>query len=53
MRAVNRWVSNRVIKETATENEAGERIGALNRLFGYAQRLRHMAEHAIGWKPRA
>jgi beta-hydroxylase len=42
MRAVNRWVSNRVIKETATENEAGERIGALNRLFGYAQRLRKM-----------
>jgi beta-hydroxylase len=40
MTAINRWVSNRVIKETATENEAGERIGALNRMFGFVQRLR-------------
>jgi beta-hydroxylase len=37
--AMNRWVSRKVIKETATENEAGERIGVLNKMFGYAQRL--------------
>jgi beta-hydroxylase len=51
MRAVNRWVSNRVIKETATKNEAGERIGALNRLFGWAQRLRLTAERVVGRGP--
>ena len=27
MRAVNRWVSRHIIKESATENEAGERHG--------------------------
>jgi beta-hydroxylase len=37
--AMNRWVSRKVIKETATENEAGERIGVLNKMFSYAQRL--------------
>jgi len=44
MSAVNRWVSNTVIKETTTENEAGERIGFLNKAFGWAHRLRLIGE---------
>jgi len=44
MSAVNRWVSNKVIKETTTENEAGERIGFLNKAFGWAHQLRLISE---------
>lgn len=40
MTAVNRWVSRRIIKETATENEAGERIGFVNKAFGRVYQLR-------------
>ena len=32
--AVNRWVMRHVMRATATQNEAGERIGAINRAFG-------------------
>jgi len=44
MSAMNRWVSNKVIKETTTENEAGERVGFLNKAFGWAHQLRLMGE---------
>jgi beta-hydroxylase len=47
--AMNRWVSRKVIKETATENEAGERIGVLNRMFGYANELRLLGERMKAW----
>jgi beta-hydroxylase len=47
--AMNRWVSRKVIKETATENEAGERIGLLNRMFGCGYRLRLLGERMKAW----
>ncbi len=34
MAAVNRWVSRNIINESTTQNEAGERVGWLNRAFG-------------------
>src|SRR5262249_46158539 len=33
MTAVNRWVSNNIIKGAATDNVEGERVGAINRFF--------------------
>jgi beta-hydroxylase len=42
MTAVNRWVSNHIIKASATENMDGERVGALNKAFGYLYEV-HLA----------
>jgi len=33
MSAVNRWVSNHIIKGAATDNVEGERVGAINQFF--------------------
>ena len=38
--AVNRWVMRRVMRATATQNEAGERIGAINRAFGVLYQIK-------------
>ncbi len=40
MTAVNRWVSRHIIKESATENEEGERVGVFNKIFGYVYHVR-------------
>jgi beta-hydroxylase len=40
MTAVNRWVSKHIINESATQNEEGERVGWLNKVFGYVTTLR-------------
>jgi beta-hydroxylase len=52
MRAINRWVCNRIIKETATENEAGERIGVVNKLFGYVYHLRLAGKRMKAWNSK-
>jgi len=45
MTAVNRWFARNVMKASATQNVEGEKIGALNRMFGgfYQLRLRAKA----------
>jgi beta-hydroxylase len=40
MTAVNRWVRCHIINEGATQNEDGERVGWLNRIFGYVYHVR-------------
>jgi len=47
--AVNRWVSRHIIKETATENEAGERIGVVNKVFGYLYHVRLLGKRMKAW----
>lgn len=42
MTAINRWVSNHIIKASATENMEGERVGVLNKAFGYLYEV-HLA----------
>ncbi|MFL4971719.1 MAG: aspartyl/asparaginyl beta-hydroxylase domain-containing protein [Xanthobacteraceae bacterium] len=49
MRAVNRWVSRHIIKESATENEAGERIGVFNKIFGYVYHVRLLGKRMKAW----
>jgi beta-hydroxylase len=43
MTAVNRWASRHVINESAMQNEDGERVGWLNRIFGYVYQVRWLA----------
>jgi beta-hydroxylase len=47
--AMNRWVSRRIVKETATENEPGERIGAVNKVFGSVYHLRLLGKRMKTW----
>lgn len=35
MRAVNRWVTDHIIKASATQNMQGEPVGLLNQFYGY------------------
>jgi len=52
MTAINHWVSTRLIKETATENEAGERIGLANKVFGYVYHVRLLGKRMKAWNSR-
>lgn len=49
MNSVNRWVSRRIIKETATENEPGERVGIVNKIFGSVYRIRLAGKRMKAW----
>ena len=40
MTAVNRWVSKNIVNESATQNEEGEHVGWINRIFGYVYHVR-------------
>ena len=53
MTAINRWVSRRIIKETATENEAGERIGVVNKVFGSIYHVRLAGKRMKAWNSKA
>src|SRR5262249_12107731 len=52
MTTVNRWVSRNIIKESATENEAGERIGVFNKIFGYVYHVRLVGKRMKAWNSR-
>jgi beta-hydroxylase len=52
MTAVNRWVSSNVINESATQNEEGERVGWLNRVFGYVYHVRLAGKRMKAWNKR-
>jgi beta-hydroxylase len=49
MTAVNRWVSHHVIKASATENMEGERVGALNKIFGYLYEVHLVGRRLKDW----
>jgi beta-hydroxylase len=44
MTAVNRWVSEHVVKASATQNEEGEKVGAINRAFSYINHAREAGQ---------
>ena len=52
MTAVNRWVSKHVINESATQNEEGERVGWLNRIFGSVYQVRLVGKRMKAWNKR-
>jgi beta-hydroxylase len=49
MRALNRWVCRRIIKESATENSAGDRVGVFNRAFGQIYKVRLLGKRMKAW----
>jgi len=49
MSAVNRWVSKYIINESATQNEDSERVGWINRIFGYAYHVRLAGKRMKAW----
>ena len=53
MRAINRWVCRRVVKESATENAEGDRVGALNQAFGYIYQVRLVGKRMKAWNRSA
>jgi beta-hydroxylase len=53
MTAVNRWVSRNIINESATQNEEGERVGWINRAFGYIYHVRLVGKRMKAWNKRA
>ena len=52
MTGVNRWVSKHIINESATQNEEGERIGWINRIFGYVYHVRLLGKRMKAWNKR-
>jgi beta-hydroxylase len=52
MTAVNRWVSRNIINESTTQNEEGERVGWLNRVFGYVYQVRLVGKRMKAWNKR-
>lgn len=45
----NRWVSRHLVKASATQNVAGEKVGALNRVFGTVYRVRLLGKRIKRW----
>ena len=44
MTAINRWVSEHIVKASATDNEEGEKVGAINRFFGTINHAREAGQ---------
>jgi len=49
MTAINQWFARNVMQASATQNVEGEKIGALNRLFGSFYQLRLRAKRLKAW----
>ena len=49
MTALNRWVCRNVVRESATQNVEGERVGGLNRISGYVYRVRLVGKRMKAW----
>jgi beta-hydroxylase len=52
MTAVNRWVSRHIIRESATQNVEGERVGLLNRMFAHVYKVRLVGKRMKAWNRR-
>ena len=52
MTAVNRWVSSHIVNQSATQNEEGEHVGWINRIFGYVYRVRLAGKRMKAWNKR-
>jgi beta-hydroxylase len=49
MGAINRWVARHIVKESETENEPGERVGFVNKLFGVVYHVRLFGKRFKAW----
>ncbi len=53
MTAINRWVSNHLVKAAATDNVEGERVGVINRAFTYLYEVNQFSRRIKAWNYRA
>jgi beta-hydroxylase len=49
MMALNRWFKNHVMRAAETQNVEGERVGMLNKVFGYAYQVRLVGKRLKAW----
>ena len=52
MRRLNRWVSRHIVKASATQNMAGEKVGAINRAFAYFYGVHLAGRRVKEWNRR-
>jgi beta-hydroxylase len=52
MTAVNRWFSKHIIRESATQNVDGERVGWINRVFSSVYQVRLLGKRMKAWNKR-
>jgi beta-hydroxylase len=52
MTAVNRWVSTHIVNESATQNEEGEHVGLINRIFSRVYHVRLLGKRTKAWNKR-
>jgi beta-hydroxylase len=52
MTAVNRWVSTHLVKAVATSNVEGEKVGVINRAFGYLYEVHLAGQRVKAWNYR-
>jgi len=53
MTAMNRWVSKHVVKASASQNEEGEKVGAINRAFSYIYHVHAAGQRMKAWNRNA
>jgi beta-hydroxylase len=49
MTTLNRWFKNHVMRAAETQNVEGERVGMLNKIFGYAYQVRLVGKRLKAW----
>ena len=53
VRALNRFVVRRLAKATAAKNQVGDKVGALNKVFGAVYRIRLLGKRIKAWNRTA
>jgi beta-hydroxylase len=53
MRAVNRFIGRPMVRAAATQNMEGEKVGVLNKLFGYVYQIRLLCKSIKRWNNAA
>jgi beta-hydroxylase len=53
MTRLNRWVSEHIVKASATQNVEGEKVGAINKAFSYLFEIHALGRRLKEWNRRA
>jgi beta-hydroxylase len=53
MTAINRWMSEHVVKASATQNEEGEKVGVINKLFSQVYKVHSLGQRMKAWNYNA
>jgi len=53
MRSMNRWVSKHIVKASSTQNEEGEKVGVINKLFSQIYSVHSLSRRMKAWNYHA